>query len=404
MRITFVGDIMFEKPLMKEFRNWKKIEERDIVFNIKKMYNSDYVVGNLETVFAGKKAKYTRDIYSFNTPDEFCKVIKRASVDCVTTANNHCMDRGILGLKRTLQVLDTYGIDHVGTRRKQDSSYLSAQIGEKKIGILSYTYGTNYSLNHFKLNDSETYVNLLKPNYINAVIPKGILGSIKERVLSKEIRVKMKKILHLPYNKERIDFIQPGDFNEEYLRRIRSEIEDAKKNTDLVIAYIHTGGQFNLNPGDYSKKICNYFYNQGVKIVISSHAHVVQKIKKYKDGIIAYSLGNFIISPNSEYLLYKNKPEYSISLHIDIDFDTNIIRISFSILKVCLIDKHTYVKDCYVFYNDDSISNEEKKRLKQDCQYIYNVVNDINESDKFEIRKEYFIMECKNEDLFFFSS
>ena len=53
------------------------------------MRESDLVVGNLETVFAGEEAGYTNDVYSFNTPDRFVCSMKSAGIDYVSTANNH---------------------------------------------------------------------------------------------------------------------------------------------------------------------------------------------------------------------------------------------------------------------------------------------------------------------------
>lgn len=384
---------MCEKPLQKELTGWRGFDDKDIVYDIKQYYNSDFVIGNLETVFAGKKAKYTNDIYSFNTPDTFCRLLKAASIDCVTTANNHCLDRGLHGLKRTLKILEKYGILHVGTRSEENEPpYLNIEIEGEKIALLSYTYGTNYALNHIKLELSEPFVNLLKPNYVTQFFTPNVFMQLKERLFSKEIRVRIKKLLHVPYNSVRIDHIQPDDFNGEYLEQIKADIERAKNESDMVIAYLHTGGQFNLYPGDYSKKICGFFLKQGVKIVVAAHPHVVQRIEGFEDGIIAYSLGNFLISPNSVYLLHEDKPEYSIILHID--FDKEAVKLSFSIAKVFLEKRRTYVRDCYALYCGN-ISQAEKEKLKKDCGYIYHVVNPCDKKNEFEMKKEFFIMESE---------
>ena len=386
MRISFLGDIMCEKPLQKELKKGNK----NITFNLKKYYNSDYVIGNLETIFAGRNRKYTRDLYSFNTPDSFCEELKYASIDCVTTANNHCLDRGIDGLIRTSRVLKNNGIKHVGTREKQnEQSYLIVNIGGKKVGFLAYTYGTNYSLNRVKIDQGDHYVNLLKPNDLNAVIPKGMFDKLKEKVLSKEIRVKIKRMLGRTYNHVRMDNIQPGDFDEFYINRISKDIQKLKNNVDYLFAYLHTGGQLNLIPGSYSEKICHFFYNQGVKCVIASHPHIVQRVEPLENGVIAYSLGNFLISPNSIYLLYENRPDLSIVLHFDID--ENKIRCSFSIIKVCFIRGRTFVKDCFELYEE--CDSKERENIVKECKQIYNVVFNNFEKKQFKMNKEYFITE-----------
>ncbi|MDU5742644.1 MAG: CapA family protein, partial [Finegoldia magna] len=68
MRISFTGDIMCELTTLR------KIKKNN--FNFNGMFSetnifsqTDYLIGNLETVLAGKKLKYSRDIYSYNTPD-----------------------------------------------------------------------------------------------------------------------------------------------------------------------------------------------------------------------------------------------------------------------------------------------------------------------------------------------
>src|SRR5699024_2164123 len=103
--------------------------------------NSDLVVGNLETVFAGENVSYTNHIYNFNTPDQFARAMKQGGIDIVTTATNHCLDRGIAGLVRTLDILDQNKIDHTGTYRnkKERNTIYYKEIDNKKIAFLSYT-------------------------------------------------------------------------------------------------------------------------------------------------------------------------------------------------------------------------------------------------------------------------
>ena len=84
----------------------------------------------------------------FNTPDALGDALKDAGFDLVSTANNHCLDRGYDGMVRTLDVLDKLGLAHVGTYRSaeeraaQNGVYV-ADMGGIKVAFLSYTYGTN---------------------------------------------------------------------------------------------------------------------------------------------------------------------------------------------------------------------------------------------------------------------
>ena len=72
-------------------------------------------MGSLETPLAGRKAKYTCEDTNLNTPDDILYSLKEMGINMLTTGNNHALDRGKKGLIRTLETLDRYGFDHIGT-------------------------------------------------------------------------------------------------------------------------------------------------------------------------------------------------------------------------------------------------------------------------------------------------
>src|SRR5699024_5209166 len=140
IKLSFVGDIMCEKPLLKASKKKNDSYDFNLVFkHMKESFSqADYMVGNLETVCAGREYGYTDHIYNCNTPDNIIEAIKNSGIDMVTTANNHCLDRGIEGLKRTNNLLDKYGIDHTGTfnSRQDREKLLVKDIGGIKIAFL----------------------------------------------------------------------------------------------------------------------------------------------------------------------------------------------------------------------------------------------------------------------------
>ena len=81
--------------------------------------SADITIGNLETTFAGKERGYS-GYPTFNSPSELGIAIKDIGIDIVSTANNHCMDKGYSGLSKTLDTLDELGIDHIGTSRNEE--------------------------------------------------------------------------------------------------------------------------------------------------------------------------------------------------------------------------------------------------------------------------------------------
>lgn len=70
-------------------------------------------------------------------------------------------------------------------------------------------------------------------------------------------------------------------------------ISEAKIKSDVLIVSIHWGDEykeFNSRQQEYAHKIID----SGADLIIGHHPHVIQGTEKYKDGLIFYSLGNFI--------------------------------------------------------------------------------------------------------------
>ena len=104
IRLTFVGDIACDRPLLKAARKWGKYDFSRVFQTSGVFENSDLVIGNLETCFGG--GHYGTKAYHYSSPDSFCDAIRDAGFDIVSTANNHCLDEGVDGLIRTLGILD----------------------------------------------------------------------------------------------------------------------------------------------------------------------------------------------------------------------------------------------------------------------------------------------------------
>lgn len=76
---------------------------------------------------------------------------------------------------------------------------------------------------------------------------------------------------------------------------------EASQEADIVIVYIHWGEENQTSANKTQVDLGHQLIDAGANIVIGSHPHVVQEIEKYKDGIIFYSLGNFIFDQGNTY-------------------------------------------------------------------------------------------------------
>ena len=133
MRLAFTGDILSYKRQNKIIR--KKKIGYDVVFKgIKSLFaHSDYVCGSLETPVAGKGLTYTKSHVEFNTPECFLKALRESGFSLLTTANNHCLDRGLEGLRQTIINLRKNNLDFTGTQMTyKDNNFLVKEIKNKK--------------------------------------------------------------------------------------------------------------------------------------------------------------------------------------------------------------------------------------------------------------------------------
>lgn len=251
VKLTFTGDIMCHSYQYKEAYD-SSTGQYDFSHNfadVKKYFDTaDFVIGNLETVFAGADVGIS-DYPCFNSPDSFGTAIKEAGFDLLTTANNHSMDKRMSGAVRTLDVLDSLGIDHVGTYRSaedRDKIYIK-EINGMKIAFLSYTYGTN-----------------------GIPVPEDWLVNRLDEKL------------------------------------IKSDIAKAKSlEPDVIVVMPHMGNEYEEYVRDTFKNTANMMLNAGADIVVASHPHVLQPMEtveiteengEKRTGFVMYSMGNFISS------------------------------------------------------------------------------------------------------------
>ena len=113
----------------------------DIKYNIQ---TADIAIGNLETTFAGSSKGYS-SYPTFNTPENLAYTLKKVGFDVLSTANNHCYDKGYSGIESTIDYLDDADISHTGTFKSEEeqSKILIKNVKGIKIAFLSFTYGTN---------------------------------------------------------------------------------------------------------------------------------------------------------------------------------------------------------------------------------------------------------------------
>ena len=99
------------------------------------------------------------------------------------------------------------------------------------------------------------------------------------------------------YDEATKDLAGKSSFN---LERVKNEISAIKqlKIADMAIVSMHWGEEYQLRSNKFQQEIGRALVEAGADIIIGHHPHVIQEIERYKNGWIAYSLGNFIFDQN----------------------------------------------------------------------------------------------------------
>ncbi len=289
--------------------------------------NSDYVVGNMETPLAGPELGYTKTATNFNAPIEFAQAAQKAGFDFFAIANNHCLDRGIEGLFNTIDNLKRINADFTGGYKTTEDSFAPfiKTIDGLRIAILSYTYGTNSEWLGNELDEAHRdCVDLFrKQDAFSAPTPgrfSSLINPIKsfaKNHLPQSIREKIKPIVI----EDCVKSAQVLPCDEYYDEKLQEKIRLARYNSDVVIMYMHSGGQFNSKVGEFTKSLAHRLVDYGCDYVIGSHPHCVLNYEIYKDHFIAYSLGNFCYTPKYGYHYDGVYSDYSVI--VNLYFDTS---------------------------------------------------------------------------------
>lgn len=75
---------------------------------------------------------------------------------------------------------------------------------------------------------------------------------------------------------------------------IAREVSTARERADVVVVSLHWGEEFIDQPTPDQVDLARRLVDQGVDVILGHHSHMVQGVERYRHGVIAYSLGNFV--------------------------------------------------------------------------------------------------------------
>ncbi|KJF91577.1 hypothetical protein UB42_01845 [Photobacterium leiognathi] len=229
----------------------------------------DICVGNLEAPFINKSKKHGNKSAYISSSFENINILKHLNINTVCLSNNHIFDFGPNGLNETITLLEENNIDWFGVKGKD---FINEEL---KLAFHGYcSYNTNP-------------LGLDKKNGVNAL--KYSLVENKFKFYSSQGYL---NILSVHSGIEHVNLCSVDD------------IKFARKLADIN----------------------NYVY-------YGHHPHVLQGVEKFKNSVLAYSLGNFcfddLYDERTSNLLIKQSDNNKSSIILILEYDGNNITMKY---------------------------------------------------------------------------
>jgi poly-gamma-glutamate capsule biosynthesis protein CapA/YwtB (metallophosphatase superfamily) len=205
---------------------------------------ADLTVGNLETAL-GDQGRPADKEFTFQAPAEAVLSLESAGFDLLSLANNHAMDYGPQSLLQGIDLLLERGIATVGAGRDEISAHLPFifRIDGLEIAFLSYV---NVPVEWHGFDTRSWRASPTQPG---------------------------------------VAWADPD--------LIRTEVEAATFQSDMVIVLLHSGNECIYQPSSAQEAAAHAAIEAGATLVLGHHAHVLQGVEFYAGGVIAYGLGDF---------------------------------------------------------------------------------------------------------------
>jgi poly-gamma-glutamate synthesis protein (capsule biosynthesis protein) len=242
------------------------------VLNMTKRYGADFpfeevskflktgnlVIANFEGLLS-KKVMGDHHNFTFCGLPDFAGAMVRSGFNVINIANNHVLEHGVEMFQETVEILQKAGIKICGLRNKTSDYYsepVIIPINGRNIGIIGYNW----------------------------------VGVDKFKEADRYIAQSHDSLVNYTWLRENKNTAEPAAAN----KLVISDIKTLRSKVDHLILVTHWGYEFiNVPPYNVLRE-AHAFIDAGADLIIGGHPHVLQGMEKYKDGMIFYSLGNFI--------------------------------------------------------------------------------------------------------------
>lgn len=247
LTLTFVGDIIFGRYRDAGFDPIP--EDGYAVFEpMAAALKSDMLIGNLETplVYELPETSPIGSKFAFGASKDHAQLLADGGFDAVSLANNHWYDQRLPGVEQTPKILEELGIVPLGAPTNDEVFRVQpVEANGWRVGVLAFTNRSNAP----QREDVPTLP------FLSAREVPGTLAPI---------------------------------------------IEAARDDYDVLVGFVHWGEEYEDGPSGAQKKAAHALIDAGADLVIAHHPHVLQGVELYGDGLIMYSLGNFLFENTND--------------------------------------------------------------------------------------------------------
>ena len=252
-----VGDIMLARTIGEMIES--EGIEAPFAFTAETLSTADITLGNLECSISDRGTPEDKK-YTFRAPLSAAESLQFAGFDLVSLSNNHILDYGPLALEDTLAELSAAAVQTIGAGMDDTEAYQPVffEVNGLRIAFLAFTDVSTVDYGYLAWEAGPA---------------------------------------------------QPG-IAWAHAEQIESGVLAAKAQADLVVVLFHNGYEIVQKVSDLQQQVAHLAIDSGADLVIGSHPHVLQRIEEYNDGLIVYSMGNFVF----DNFLYP--PNYSAILSV----------------------------------------------------------------------------------------
>jgi poly-gamma-glutamate synthesis protein (capsule biosynthesis protein) len=235
--LGFVGDVCFAgamRPMLVRGGPAHCFEPVRPLFR-----DRDLICANLECCIVSDDADdVPKNV--MRVPDALAQGMENTGIGIWSLCNNHVMDGGAEGLAITTRFLYDRGLHYfgAGVNRQAAEEMRTIDVRGRKVGFIGACDVQRYFASEFGV--------------------AGVAPMIADRLLQR--------------------------------------VAKGREEVDLLVCTLHADLEFSRYPAPGRVRLSRALIEQGADLVVQHHPHVCQGIERYSDGLIAYSLGNFVFA------------------------------------------------------------------------------------------------------------